>query len=72
MRDAFAVFENFILHAADDRAQRYRDQAVKLRELAAVEQIPTFRSSLFEVAAKYDELADEIRNTEAQGTRGQN
>ena len=70
MRDALAVFENFILHTADDRAQRYRDQAAKLRELAETEQVPTFRSSLFEVAAKYDELADEIWNTQAQGTPG--
>lgn len=62
MRDVLAVFENFILHTADERARRYRDQAAKLRELAEAEQIPTFRSSLFEVAAKYDQLADEIGN----------
>lgn len=60
MRDTRVMFDNFISHTADRRAQHYREQAAKLRDLAEAERTPTFRASLFEVAAKYERLADEM------------
>ena len=59
MRDTLAVLATFNFQSADERAQRYRGQAAAFRELAEAEQNPTFRSSLFEVAATYEQLADD-------------
>ena len=47
----------FAAYAAHLRAERYRDRAIYLRELAEAEPIGLLREQLFELSGQYDVLA---------------
>jgi hypothetical protein len=43
----------------EERAKRYREQAAKVRALAAESTVPNIKEQLFRVAAQFEALAEQ-------------
>ena len=59
--------QGFAANAAQFRAERYRDKATSLRELAEAEPIGLLRQRLIELAWQYDQLAASLAHSPRGG-----
>ena len=57
----------FATNAAQLRAERYRDKALSLRELAGRQPIGLLRERLIELARQYDALATNLTHSPLRG-----
>jgi len=57
----------FAANAASLRAERYREKAKSLREMAEAEPIGLLRQRLIELAGQYEQLAASLAHTPPRG-----